>query len=227
MRGIPSSMSSPTERVLPVAFLFSKEVGPLAIPEEPDSQLSDDEILMASLKAGDKAALVEMFHRYSRLVLSIAIRILRDPAEAEEIVQEVFLFLHQRASKFDRNKGDAKGWVVQLAYHRSLDRQRLLRRSEIYFGTDDHGAADTLAGTSDLERQIAISQSGELLKEAFENLSERQRRTLELFFFEELDYGEIADQIGESQDNVRHYYYRGLQKLRKDALVKKLRDKQL
>jgi RNA polymerase sigma-70 factor, ECF subfamily len=219
-------MSSPTERALPVPFLYSKEDAEPAVPEKPDSQLSDDETLMASLKAGDKAALVEMFRRYSRLVLSIAIRILRDATEAEEIVQEVFLFLHQRASEFDRNKGDAKGWVVQLAYHRSLDRQRSLRRSEIYFGTDGHAVADTLAGASDLERQVAMRQSGELLKEAFENLSERQRRTLELFFFEDLDYEEIADRIGESQDNVRHYYYRGLQKLRKDAQVKRLRDKQ-
>jgi RNA polymerase sigma-70 factor (ECF subfamily) len=220
-------MSSPTERVLSTPFLYSKEdAEPAASPDKLETRLWDDETLMVSLKAGDRAALVEMFRRYSRLVLSIAIRILRDVAEAEEIVQEVFLFLHQRASEFDRNKGDAKGWVVQLAYHRSLDRQRSLRRSEIYFGTDDRAIADTLAGTSDLDRQVAVRQSRELLKEAFESLSERQRRTLELFFFEDLDYDEIADRIGESQENVRHYYYRGLQKLRKDAQVRKLRDTQ-
>jgi RNA polymerase sigma-70 factor, ECF subfamily len=220
-------MSSPAERVLSSPFLYSKEdAEPPAASEKPETQLWDDEALMVSLKAGDRAALVEMFRRYSRLVLSIAIRILRDVAEAEEIVQEVFLFLHERASEFDRNKGDAKGWVVQLAYHRSLDRQRSLRRSEIYFGTDDHAVADTLAGTSDLVRQVAVKQSRELLKEAFESLSERQRLTLELFFFEDLDYDEIADRIGESHENVRHYYYRGIQKLRKDAQVRKLRDKQ-
>jgi RNA polymerase sigma-70 factor (ECF subfamily) len=220
-------MSSPTERVLPVPFLCSKEEAqPDAAPEKPESQLWDDETLMVSLKAGDKTALVEMFRRYSRLVLSIAIRILRDVAEAEEIVQEVFLFLHQRAADFDRNKGDARGWVVQLAYHRSLDRQRFLRRRETYLGTNEHAVADTLARTSNLDRHIASRQSREQLKEAFENLSERQRRTLELFFFEDLDYDEIADRIGESQENVRHYYYRGLQKLRKDAQVKKLRDRQ-
>ena len=220
-------MSSPTERVLSSPFPYSKEDAESpAASEKPRTPLWDDETLMVSLKAGDRAALIEMFRRYSRLVLSIAIRILRDVAEAEEIVQEVFLFLHQRASEFDRNKGDAKGWVVQLAYHRSLDRQRSLRRSEIYFGTDDRAVADTLAGTSDLDRQVAVSQSRELLKEAFESLSERQRLTLELFFFEDLDYNEIADRIGESHENVRHYYYRGLQKLRKDAQIRKLRDKQ-
>jgi RNA polymerase sigma-70 factor, ECF subfamily len=220
-------MSSPAERVFSSPFLYSKEDGQsAAVPENLETRLWDDETLMVSLKAGDRAALVEMFRRYSRLVLSIAIRILRDVAEAEEIVQEVFLFLHQRASEFDRNKGDAKGWVVQLAYHRSLDRQRSLRRSEIYLGTNDRAVADTLAGTSDLDRQVAVRQSRELLREAFENLSERQRLTLELFFFQDLDYDEIAERIGESHENVRHYYYRGLQKLRKDAQVRKLRDKQ-
>jgi RNA polymerase sigma-70 factor (ECF subfamily) len=220
-------MSSPAERVFSSPFLYSKEDGQqAAAPENLETRLWDDETLMVSLKAGDRAALVEMFRRYSRLVLSIAIRILRDVAEAEEIVQEVFLFLHQRSSEFDRDKGDAKGWVVQLAYHRSLDRQRSLRRSEIYFGTDDRAVADTLAGTSDLDRQVAVTQSRELLKGAFESLSERQRLTLELFFFEDLDYDEIAARIGESHENVRHYYYRGLQKLRKDVQVRKLRDKQ-
>ncbi len=220
-------MGSPTARALPVPFLYSKkDAQPAAAPVKSESHLWDDETLMASLKDGDKAALIEMLRRYCRLVLSIAIWILRDVAEAEEIVQEVFLFLHQRSSDFDRNKGDAKGWGVQLAYHRSLDRQRFLRRTETYLGTDEHAVADTLAGTSDLDRQVASRESRVLLKEAFENLSERQRRTLELFFFEDLDYGEIADRIGESQENVRHYYYRGLQKLRKDAQIKKLRDKQ-
>jgi RNA polymerase sigma-70 factor, ECF subfamily len=213
-------MSSPTERALSSPFLYSKEEAePSSASDKLETRLWDDETLMVSLKAGDKTALVEMFRRYSRLVLSIAIRVLRDMAEAEEIVQEVFLFLHERASEFDRNKGEAKGWVVQLAYHRSLDRQRSLRRSEIYFGTDDYAVADTLAGTSDLDRQVAARQCRELLKGAFESLSERQRLTLELFFFEDLDYDEIADRIGESHENVRHYYYRGLQKLRKDAQV--------
>lgn len=220
-------MSSPTERVLPAPFLYSEENTETSVPERPESQSWDDETFMAALKAGEKSALIEMFRRYSRLVLSIAIRILRDAAEAEEIVQEVFLFLHQRASEFDRSKGDAKGWVIQLAYHRSLDRHRFLRRTERKFGTDDQALADTLAGSHDPERHAVVRQSRELLKEAFENLSERQRRTLELFFFEDLDYEEIANRIGESQDNVRHYYYRGLKKLRKDAQLSKLRNRQL
>ena len=73
-------------------FLLSKEdARPDAVSDHPEPQLWDDETLMVCLKGGEKAALVEMFRRSSRLVLSIAIRILRDMAEPEEVVQEVGL----------------------------------------------------------------------------------------------------------------------------------------
>jgi RNA polymerase sigma-70 factor (ECF subfamily) len=179
---------------------------------------------MASLKTGNQEALAELFRRYSRLVLSIALRILRDAGEAEETTQDIFLFLFERAANFDRSKGDAKAWIVQVAYHRSLDRQDYLHRRDFYSGTDFEIHADTLAGPHDVEREVASRQDRERLKQAFESLSDKQRRTLELFFFEELDFKEIAERLGESLENVRHYYYRAIQKLRKDGLIAKLKD---
>lgn len=208
--------------MLPVPLLYSKEKGADA-PAPPEPQPLDDESLMACLKSGDQDALGELFRRYSRLVLSIALRILRDAGEAEETTQDIFLFLFERAAHFDRNKGDAKAWIVQIAYHRSLDRQDYLHRREFYSGTNSEFHADTLASPHDVEREVASKQDRERLKEAFESLSEKQRRTLELFFFEELDFKEIAERLGESLENVRHYYYRGIQKLRKDGLVAKLK----
>jgi RNA polymerase sigma-70 factor, ECF subfamily len=220
-------MSSPSERVLPVTLLWLKEVPQDAAPAESISPPPrTDEDLMESLKERDQQALAELFRRYARLAFSIGLRILRDVGEAEEIVQDVFVFLYARAHLFDSRKGSAKAWLVQVAHHRSLDRQEYLKRRNFYFGTDADFLADTLAGTADLERDLQSKQSRERLKEAFENLSERQRRTLELFFFEDLEFEEIAERIGESVDNVRHYYYRGIQKLRNDAFVNKLRDRQ-
>lgn len=192
----------------------------------PDSagfhSVSDDNLL-AALKDRDREALAEVFRRHSRLVFSIGFKILRDAGEAEDVVQEVFLFLFQRAELFDAKKGDAKAWVVQVAWHRSLDRRQYLHRRNFYSGTDVSALADTLTGHEGLEDDLASKLSRERLKEAFQNLSDRQRLTLELFFFEELDFREIAARLDESLENVRHHYYRGLQKLRKDAFVKKLR----
>lgn len=218
------SSTSPTERALPVPFLCSEEK-PKATdaPAPPEPQSLDDESLMASLQTGNQEALAELFRRYSRLVLSIGLRILRDAGEAEETTQDIFLFLFERAAQFDRSKGDAKAWIVQIAYHRSLDRQNYLHRRSFYSGTNSELQTDTLTSPHDVEREVASKLSRERLKEAFESLSEKQRHTLELFFFEELDFKEIALRLGETLENVRHFYYRGIQKLRKDGLVAKLK----
>lgn len=220
------SSSNATERVLPAPLLWSREEPrTAAFQDKAGIRSVSDEDLLTALKGQDQGALAELFHRYSRLVFSIGFRILREAGEAEEIVQEVFLFLYQRAALFDEKKGGAKAWVVQVAYHRSLDRQEYLHRRSFYFGTDVGLLADTLVGKGDVERDLASKLNRERLKEAFESLSDRQRLTLELFFFEELDFREIAVRLDESTENIRHHYYRGLQKLRKDAFVKKLRDK--
>jgi RNA polymerase sigma-70 factor (ECF subfamily) len=180
---------------------------------------------MAALKAKEREALAELFRRYSRLVFSVGLRILRDVGEAEEIVQEVFIFLYERAELFNENKGAARAWLVQVAHHRSLDRLEYLHRRNFYSGTDAAFLADTVAGKTDVERELGSKLSREQLMEAFEKLSDRQRLTLELFFFEDLDFPEIAERMNESLENIRHHYYRGIQKLRKDSFVKKLRGK--
>jgi RNA polymerase sigma-70 factor (ECF subfamily) len=212
-------------RTLPTALRWSKEaLASVSVSNSEEIQSISDEHLLAALKSKDPVAFEEVFRRHSRLLFRIALRILRDVGEAEEIVQEVFLFLYQRADLFDEKKGRAKAWMVQAAYHRSLDRLEYLHRRNFYFGTDPSLLSDTLTGKDDVERDLASKMSRERLKEAFENLSDRQRLTLELFFFEELDFREIAARLDESLENVRHHYYRGLKKLRKDAFVKKLRD---
>ncbi len=220
------SYSNSTERALPLSLLWPREEPQaIAVPEGTEARSASDENLLTALKSKDRESLAELFRRHSRLVFSIGFRILRDAGEAEEITQEVFLFLYQRAELFDEQKGGAKAWLVQVAYHRSYDRQKYLHRRNFYCGTDVGLLADTVVGKSDVERDLASKLSRERLQEAFESLSHRQRLTLELFFFEELDFREIAAHLEESLENVRHHYYRGLQKLRKDAFVKKLRDK--
>ncbi len=183
-----------------------------------------DEHLIERIAKKDTAALRVLLSRYSRLVMRIALRILHDDGEAEEVVQDVFFYLYQRASSFDVSKGAARGWIVQLAYHRAFDRRNYLDRRKFRVGTDVACVADTLAGDTDLDREIASKLSRTQLEKAFQELPERQRRTLELFYFEGLDLREIAEQLGEPLGNVRHHYYRGLKKLQKSAVVQKLRD---
>ena len=83
-----------------------------------------DEVLVAQVCGGSREALAILFRRYARLVHTVANRILRDSAEADDLLQEVFLFIHRKGGAFDASKSSARSWIVQMAYHRAIDRRR-------------------------------------------------------------------------------------------------------
>jgi RNA polymerase sigma-70 factor (ECF subfamily) len=173
-----------------------------------------DEALLEQAQHRDEEALVALFRRYSRLALSIGRRILRDEGEAEDLVQEVFLRLYAGNSSFDHTKGSARTWFVQMLYRRAFDRRAYLKRRDFYSGTDAHAYANALAGERNLEEDVIERLTAHQLRAAFSELSERQRATLEMFFFEGMKLAEIAERSGEDVKNVRHHYYRGLERLR-------------
>jgi RNA polymerase sigma-70 factor (ECF subfamily) len=183
-----------------------------------------DEELMSSLQAKDSKALELLFDRYSGLVFGIALRILNDHSEAEEVVQEAFFYVYQRALIFDPLKGSAKGWVVQVAFSRARDRKAHLSRRGFYSGTDIDSLDDTLLGRNDLEREIEARLDFSQLQCAFEDLTHMQRQTLEMFYFEGMELREISERLHEPFGNVRHHFYRGLERLRKSPAVKRLRE---
>jgi RNA polymerase sigma-70 factor (ECF subfamily) len=208
---------------LPILWTREKRAVASADLREMKVKLTSDEALMEVLKGNNPHALAELFLRYSRFVFSIGLRILQDAGEAEEIVQEVFLYLYQKANQFDQSKGSAKGWIAQITHSRSIDRRKFLQRRYFYAGTDVEDFTDTLAGAHDVHRELVAKWNLDQLQIALGELPDRQRRTLEMFFFEGLELKEIAERLGESLENVRHYYYRGLQKLRKNDTVRKLK----
>jgi RNA polymerase sigma-70 factor, ECF subfamily len=213
-----------SERMLPLP-LWAREASDGRHARH-ERQASDEE-LMERLRAQDSEALDHLFRRYGRLVMGIAFRILRDHGEAEDTVQDTFLYIYRRAVLFDAQKGTAKAWIVQVAFHRSLDKKSYLARRGFYLGTEIDSTDDTLLGNTDLDREVGGRLNRAKLEEAFAELPQEQRRTLELFFFEGMDMREIAGKLGESVGNVRHYYYRGLERLRKTAFVRGLRSEQI
>lgn len=222
----PRSVSAPPqERALALPVVWGRTRDRVrGIPQNAAPQPAD-EVLMERMRARDAVALELLFDRYSRLVLGIGLRVLRDYGEAEDVVQEVFFHVFQKASLFDPLKGSAKGWIVQVAFHRALDKRAHLGRRGFYLGTEIESLDDTLLGETDLDREIGAKLNRAQLEKAFEELPEMQRRTLELFYFEGLELREISEKLNEPLANVRHHYYRGLAKLRKSAFVKKLREK--
>jgi RNA polymerase sigma-70 factor, ECF subfamily len=216
-------MSSPLNgRVLalPAVWRASRESTVAKKTELP----STDEELMVDLQAKNSRALELLFNRYSRLVFGIALRILGDHSEAEEVVQESFFYLYQKASLFDPARGSAKGWVVQIAFSRARDRKAHLARRGFYAGTDIDSLDDALQGRCDMEREIEAKLDFSQLQLAFEDLTPMQRQTLEMFYFEGMELREISVQLHEPFGNVRHHFYRGLERLRRSPAVKRLRE---
>jgi RNA polymerase sigma-70 factor (ECF subfamily) len=196
----------------------------IAAPAVEGTRVPSDEELMASLQARESNALDLLFTRYSRLVFGIALRILNDHSEAEEVVQEAFFYVYQKVHHFDSAKGSAKGWIVQIAFSRARDRKAHLFRRGFYSGTDLDSVDDTLLGQCDVEREVGVRLDFSSLQDAFEDLTQVQRQTLELFYFEGLDLREISERLQEPFGNVRHHFYRGLERLRKSPAVKRLRE---
>ena len=217
--------SPPNGRALAFPVVWGTESGSrVAGPRPTEVRSPSDEDLMAWIQAKDSKGLDLLYTRYSRLVFGIALRILNDKSEAEEVVQEVFFSLYQKALLFDPAKGSAKGWVVQIAFSRARDRRAHLLRRGFYSGTDLESLDDTLPGRDDVEREVGLRIDCSQLLSAFEDLTQMQRRTLELFYFQDLELREISQRLNEPFGNVRHHFYRGLERLRKSPAIKRLRE---
>ena len=165
----------------------------------------------------DEASLLTLFHRYNKLAFSVGFRVLHDNGEAEDFVQEVFLRLSSNSHLFDSKKGSARTWIIQMIYRRAFDRRAYLHRRHFYSGTDPEEPTNAVTEGNKPEIAMIARLTAQQLKAAFSQLNDKQRRTLELFFFEGLTLTEIAARSNEHVGNVRHHYYRGLERLRQLA----------
>ena len=189
----------------------SNGLGLLQQPRYAALATMSDEVVMSRLADGNHDALAVIFDRYQRLVIRVAMQILRDPAEAEDTMQSVFIAILESAKKYVAARGTLRVWILQHAYHQALNRRRYLSLR----GTYDVAPGDALDPASlGLTRPLPAPESGHLIQQALTQLSRRQRETLELAFYDGLTMQEIAERSGQSYANIRHHYYRGLEKLR-------------
>lgn len=174
-----------------------------------DSNTSD-EILLTATGNGSKEALAFLFRRHRRTVSNIALRILRDPSEAEDLCQDVFLLLFQKAKLFDASKGTASSWIIQITYHRAMNRREYLSHREHYT------AHELNEEQVDTGKQLFVDEivARNLLNRVRGQLSAEQQLTLELHYFEGYSLREIAQKTNQTLGNIRHHYYRGLERLR-------------
>ena len=180
----------------------------------PYAELQDcpDERLVEEIRTGNTDAFAVIFKRYQRLVHVTALNIVRDAGEAEDLTQTVFLEIYKRLGQFNPAKGTLKVWLLQFAYGRSMHRRNYLFVRQFHKQVQLGEGGDPASHWS--PSRLQPPETTRLTNEALSALSEPQRRTIEMFFFEGLTLKEIAERRHETFFNTRHHYYRGLERLR-------------
>jgi RNA polymerase sigma-70 factor (ECF subfamily) len=189
---------------------------------------SSDESLLTQILAGDRSALALLFRRYAQFVRNIGRRVLRDKAEADDLVQEVFLYIHRKSVVFDSSKGSARSWIFQVAYTQALMRRRQLKSQGFYLsGIPDKQVEchRRSAEGADYDHTVEGLFGRAGWQKVMQNLTEDQQATLRLHFFEGYTFAEIAEKLGQSFANVRNHHYRGLEKLRTYVAEDKLNNR--
>ena len=167
--------------------------------------------LLARVYAGDRSALEALYVGHSGYVMAVALRILRDRGEAEEVVQDVFWQLWQGRARYDENKGRFTTWLFAIARSRSLDQ---LRRRKRAGDVATNTIVDDLPGTEDPEMDTYAREQQARITTALDSLSGEQRQVIELAFYDGLSHGEIAARTGEPLGTVKSRIKRGMSRLR-------------
>jgi RNA polymerase sigma-70 factor (ECF subfamily) len=161
-------------------------------------------------------------------VRGIAYRVLRNAAEADDLLQDVFILIQRLSMNFDASKGSARTWILQMTYRRALSRRRYLMKRHFYSHQELDAFSTKFSRTDTAgqhENPIQIMLGKKDLREIFQELSENERQALLLRFVEGYELSEIAEKMGQSRANIKNHYFRGIEKLRKHLFDGKLTGK--
>jgi RNA polymerase sigma-70 factor (ECF subfamily) len=174
----------------------------------PQPSTEDDPSLLALVQLGDERAMASIYDRYSKLVYSVALRVLRDPASAEDVLQEVFMQIWRDPDSFTAARGSLGGWLAIVSRNRSIDS---LRRKRPSTNVDDVALASNFNLAGEAERNSLM----ELARAVILKLPVEQRKTLEMAFFDGLTHSEIAEMTGDPLGTVKTRIRSALLTLRK------------
>jgi len=182
-----------------------------------DERLADREAL-ARMARGDERALAELYDRHARLVFSLALRILQNRADDEDVVQDVFAQIWTQTRRYEGERGAVAAWMLMMTRSRPIDRLRA-RRARPDTGAQPEVARNLpdIAPTQDL--QLLSSEEVARLRGALTQLSDVQRTALELAYYEGLTHQEIADRLAEPLGTVKTRIRQAVLKLR-ESLAK-------
>jgi len=167
---------------------------------------------MTRIAAGDEAAFATFYDATSRTVYGVVLRVLRDPAQAEEVAQEVFLEAWRTAGRYDAQRGTPSAWINTIAHRRAVDRVRSVERSHQREQRHAHrAAADEVPDVSDV---VVTLDEGGRVRRALDRLPEAQRTALALAYYDGRTQREVAELLDVPLGTVKTRMRDALRKLR-------------
>lgn len=171
---------------------------------------ADVDVLIGRVARGDAQAFESLYDELSAAVYGLARRVVRDPARAEDVTQDVFLEVWRKAARFDANLGKAKTWVMTIAHRRAVD---AVRRNEAAKRSDGRGAPDEVVHDEPVERVIEAEERG-AVRDCLGTLTELQLESVRLAYFNGYTYNEVATLLEKPLPTIKTRMRDGLIRLR-------------
>ena len=160
------------------------------------SKAAEDAALLAKVEQGDQEAMASLFDRYSGIVYSVALRVLKDTGQAEDVMQDIFIQIWRKPSAFVSGRGSLGAWLVVVARNRAIDSLRRRRPTD---SVEDVVLASSTDLASEAERNTLI----EKVRVYLHQLPPEQRKSVEMAYFEGLSHSEIAEKTGDPLGTVK------------------------
>jgi RNA polymerase sigma-70 factor (ECF subfamily) len=184
----------------------------MAVQPRRDTPVDEEAALIVRIASADRGALRKLYDRLGGQAFAVALRVLGSRSEAEDALQESFLDVWTRSARFDRARGSGRTWVLSIVRNRAIDRLRT--RGAIARMTEkvDAEGAVTIRMATPLE-EVEVRADRERVQKALQQLTDEQRRTLELAYFEGLSQSEIAERLAEPLGTVKSRVRAAMDKL--------------
>jgi RNA polymerase sigma-70 factor (ECF subfamily) len=181
-----------------------------------ESSDAPDVGLLQRIAARDPVAVADLYDRYSRLLFSVIVRILRSRPDAEEVLQEVFVRVWVRADMYDESLGTPGAWLVRVARNRAIDRLRARRTSaaDVPASRSETDCPSDGADGSTPEALTLMAETGETVREALAALPAEQRTLIEAAFFDGYTHSELAERYTLPLGTVKTRIRAGMTRLR-------------
>jgi len=184
-----------------------------AVPQ--DESRAEELDLLRRIAQRERAAFEALYDRYANILYASALKFVKEDADAQDVVQDVFIQIWDKAKLYDPAKGKPLTWALTLTRNRAIDRIRAIqRRTRLRDEFEQETVMDESAGVREALSGVDASEKGQILRTAVNQLSPQQKKVIELAYFSGLTQTEIAEKLGEPLGTVKARARRGLLKLK-------------